>query len=466
MPLSAQNRALLIGISDYPNLPADKQLPGAANDLELIKDTFLADLGFKQEQIKTLHNKEATRENILSAFNHWLINDTQAGDKVLFYYSGHGSHIKDRAPFDEGADDNDGYDEALVPYDTAPVNGSFSNIILDDELQVLFNELERKKVEVLVIIDSCFSGSITRSITVSEDQKPLIKSISAPLMRMTKARGLKHPISQATLIESTPLRTVWTASAPLQYSFINNSNTHSVFTELMVNAFKEKGEGITNTELFQYVSNGSQAFCNKTPKCKNKQKYLTPTLEISQKKQLARFISKHSGFTDPPALSVPIDNAFSSFNQKDVSVSLREGQRIKLGSSLRIDIQNKSDLSGQLIVLDHRADNSLVQLFPNNFKRDNKIKKRGKVWIPKNSFDGYGITASVRGESEIIAIIIHDQVNLKELFAQTKDLQIVPIEKPNNYLGQLLQTLQAPWVDNVINRRIKYSVGKYAYTVW
>lgn len=466
-PLFAQNRALLIGISRYPNLPSSKQLPGAVNDLKLIKETFLSDLGFYPLQVKTLSDESATKAGILSAFNDWLIDGTKAGDRVLFYFSGHGGHIKDQAPFDEDGADNDGYDETLVPYDTAPVDGSFSKMIRDDELQALFDILEKKKVEVLVIIDSCFSGSITRSIAISESQKPLIKSISSPLTRMINTRGgFQHPLSEATLIKSTTLRTVWTASAPLQYSFINYSNTNSVFTELMVNAFKDKGKQISNSELFQYISKGSQEFCQKTPRCYSKQKYLTPTLEIAEKKQLTRFINKHSGFTDPPSLSTPMENTLAIFQQKNISVSLREGKSIKLGSNIRVDIENKSNYSGQLIVLDHRADNSLIQLFPNRFKRNNKIDKKAKAWIPKNRFDGYSIQASIRGDSEIIVIIIHDQVNLKKLFAQTKDLQIIPIEKPNNYLGELLQTLQTPWVDDVINRHINYSVGRFAYTVY
>ena len=102
-------------------------------------------LGFKPAQIKTLTNQQATKANIIKAFNHWLIDATQSGDKVLFYYSGHGYQI-----FDESGDEPDQQDETLVSYD-AWVDGR--NMVTDDELKELFQKLDDR--QVLAVVDSC-----------------------------------------------------------------------------------------------------------------------------------------------------------------------------------------------------------------------------------------------------------------------------------------------------------------------
>ncbi|WP_223210404.1 caspase family protein, partial [Microcystis aeruginosa] len=42
-----------------------------------------------------LTDKEATRENILQAFEEHLIQWAQPGDVVVFHFSGHGSQVFD-----------------------------------------------------------------------------------------------------------------------------------------------------------------------------------------------------------------------------------------------------------------------------------------------------------------------------------------------------------------------------------
>lgn len=72
----------------------------------------------------------------------------QAGDQFLLTYSGHGGQLPD----DNGDERDDGLDETWVLYDRE---------LLDDELYSLLAKFA-PGVRVLVISDSCHSGTVTR----------------------------------------------------------------------------------------------------------------------------------------------------------------------------------------------------------------------------------------------------------------------------------------------------------------
>jgi len=157
-PSYAQNkRALLVGVNDYMYIG---DLNGPRNDVRIIKETLMNRYGFQPHEIKVLLDRQATKNNIMRTFENWLIKGTQKGDLTVFYFSGHGSQVPD---FNN--DEDDGQDEVLCPADTDPPGASSLqelNLIIDDELGVMFRELEGR--EVVVIIDACNSGSVSRTI--------------------------------------------------------------------------------------------------------------------------------------------------------------------------------------------------------------------------------------------------------------------------------------------------------------
>lgn len=157
----AARKALLVGVAKYQNLPAVsngrmvENLKGPVNDVNIMKDALKTYYGFTEKDIKILNNNEATRANIEALFDNWLVKESKEGDLVLFYFSGHGSKVKDF-----NGDEDDGYDEVLLPYDTAPNSGY--NIIVDDELGMWLQRLHGRRV--VTILDSCYSGGVVRSI--------------------------------------------------------------------------------------------------------------------------------------------------------------------------------------------------------------------------------------------------------------------------------------------------------------
>lgn len=90
-----------------------------------------------------------TKQNI-ETWVQWLVEGCQAGDSLVFYYSGHGLRQPD---FDD--DESDGFDETICPSDFLK-----SGLILDNDLNTLLVSPLIPGVKLHAIVDACHSGTI------------------------------------------------------------------------------------------------------------------------------------------------------------------------------------------------------------------------------------------------------------------------------------------------------------------
>ncbi len=178
--------ALLIGIGNYPPEGGWQRI-NAPNDLFVMTDA-LQKRGFLPENIMILKDQYATREGILNVWRQSLLPRVQSGDVVYFQFSGHGQQVAD-----DNGDELDGYDEAIVPYNS-PLRyeaGVYQgeNLIRDDELNNLFTDLRRRlgpAGNLMVVIDACHSGTGTRG--------------------MEPARGTDRPMASDEYVKSAAQR--------------------------------------------------------------------------------------------------------------------------------------------------------------------------------------------------------------------------------------------------------------------
>jgi hypothetical protein len=147
--------ALLVGINDYLS-PSISNLNGTHKDLQDVHDYIMSNYEDFDKHIQVLRDKDAVRANVVAGFEQHL-GQAQEGDVVLFYYSGHGSWGKTHQAFHKF--DPDGREEVLVCHDSR-VDGQFD--LADKEIAVLLNYVARNNPEVVLLIDSCHSGSITK----------------------------------------------------------------------------------------------------------------------------------------------------------------------------------------------------------------------------------------------------------------------------------------------------------------
>lgn len=136
--------ALCIGINDYPG--TDSDLAGCVNDA----NDWAAELGVRGFEVARLIDGQATLAAMTAGIEA-LIGKAVAGDTVVITYSGHGTWVPDSS-----GDEPDGRDEGLCPHDIGRVGP-----LLDDEIRRLFSA-RKAGARVVLISDSCHSGSVTR----------------------------------------------------------------------------------------------------------------------------------------------------------------------------------------------------------------------------------------------------------------------------------------------------------------
>jgi uncharacterized caspase-like protein len=120
------------------------ELPNCRNDAMKMKHA-LSSIGFETCE---LFDKNATTVNLFHHLEKYAA-DLSPADIFILTYSGHGHILQDR----NNDEREDGYDETWVLYD---------RMFVDDELHFLLSRFPRQ-TRILVISDSCHSGTITKS---------------------------------------------------------------------------------------------------------------------------------------------------------------------------------------------------------------------------------------------------------------------------------------------------------------
>lgn len=105
--------------------------------------------------IKTLFNREVTKDNLLYALKE-VGSKCQPGDCFVFYYTGHGDHLED-----QDGDEIEGHDECLC---TLGPDGQAEPRInvwtRDDDIAEVITQNVDSDVTVLIIADCCHSATV------------------------------------------------------------------------------------------------------------------------------------------------------------------------------------------------------------------------------------------------------------------------------------------------------------------
>jgi hypothetical protein len=166
--------ALIIGNNDYQQMTRLKTPVNDAREVEkALKDTF----GFETQLITN-----ARRSDILSAMNE-LRKKVTASDSVLIYYAGHGE-----------------YDQTVDKSYWLPVDAQKDNtaewIIADD---VTSNIKRFASKHVLLVSDSCYSGTLKRSsqtnLKNAEERGEFLRKMQNRSSRTLMASGGNEPVA-------------------------------------------------------------------------------------------------------------------------------------------------------------------------------------------------------------------------------------------------------------------------------
>ncbi|WP_181373355.1 caspase family protein [Massilia glaciei] len=164
---AGDRHALLVGVSHYPTLNSRRQLPGARNDVDMMR-AVLGRAGFGAGDIAVLAHalpgaRTPTRLAILGALER-LGRLAAPGKFIYLHFSGHGSQ-QPAAP-GELAGETDGLDEIFLPADIGSWDGSAGvvrNAIVDQEFKQAIARMRARGATVWAVFDTCHAGTMSRS---------------------------------------------------------------------------------------------------------------------------------------------------------------------------------------------------------------------------------------------------------------------------------------------------------------
>jgi hypothetical protein len=242
-------KALIVGINIFEP-PGGPNLQGCVNDAQNVAYTLNA-LGIVPATPRTMHiltNHKATRSNILTHLE-WLLKGAKKGDVLVYYHSGHGSYVADVS-----GDEIDHKDEAICPHDYAT-----AGLITDDVLRKVFEKLPAA-VTLDVIMDTCFSGTVTRGQSLDTEAHGTIR-FAEPLLDYgffldadpnIPVQGILKPRAGEKVPVLTSINHVlWAACRDNQTSSEDaiEGKRQGVFTYCFCKALRAYGSGVTRVKL-------------------------------------------------------------------------------------------------------------------------------------------------------------------------------------------------------------------------
>lgn len=189
--------AVIVGVESYSDIAT--KAPYAERDADAFKAHVLA-LGVPERNIALLKGPKAGKASIVKHVETWLAQLAKPESRVYFYFSGHGApDVKTGQAY-------------LVPWDGDP------NFLPDTgvPLRRLYEKLGALPAkQVLVAMDSCFSGAGGRSVLAS-GARPLVTTLEA--------------------VDAPDRLTVLSASGPDEISGSLDDKGHGAFTYFLLEA--------------------------------------------------------------------------------------------------------------------------------------------------------------------------------------------------------------------------------------
>jgi hypothetical protein len=219
-PRRKRGYAVVVGIEKYRDIAG---VDFAARDARSVRDWLVEAMGYPAENVALLVDERASATDLATYLGPWLADRASSEDSGVFvFYAGH------------GASDPRTGETYLVPYDGDPAFPETKAF----PVRALFDSLGKlPAADVLVALDSCFSGAGGRSVAAA-GTRPLVH-----------VRGA--PVPDNTVLLS--------ASAEDQISAAHKEARHGLLTYHMLrglggDADADEDGKVTTAEIYGYVA--------------------------------------------------------------------------------------------------------------------------------------------------------------------------------------------------------------------
>jgi len=208
--------AIVIGNNNYRTLP---KLKTAVNDARTVSKLLRNNYNY---DVTLLEN--ATRFDILTSFD-TVLDKLTSRDNLLIYYAGHGWL------------DPDGDEGYWLPVDAS--RASRVNWVSNASITTVLKGLKAK--HVLVVADSCYSGKLTRGLSIKQRKPGYLEHASRQRVRSVLASGGLEPVSD------------------------DGMNGHSVFAGAFIKTLQENDAVLLGDQLFQKIFRPVKLNADQTP---------------------------------------------------------------------------------------------------------------------------------------------------------------------------------------------------------
>ena len=465
-PAIASQKALLIGAGQYPYLAAKWSLAGPSKDVQSMSDFLVDQWGFSDADVRIIQDRDATKRGILDGIGTWLPSVTKAGDRIVIYFSGHGTQVDDIS-----GDEQDGKDEAFVPTDFGRdpkcAKVAFADraecarqMILDDELAIALENL-RDRV-VIVIADSCNSGTVTKTLRLDS-----LNAKARYFPFPTSSKGLtrpEEPISKEIDVQLT-------ISAALPHQLAWESGGSGIFTRHFIDALTDMsadvGENgtVSTAELINYVKSKTEKWCLKHSECRDMKLGFTPNIDPKNETFVLQPFFDGGLQTVTENDIGAISDILPEFRSDTISIDILPWRRLTEGEKVKIRVTSARD--GHLTLFDFNSDDQLTLLFPTQSDmksgKSDEIQANRPLTIPNEFHKTPIIAGEPFGPGRAIAIVTRDRVDFGPLLDRHRNFN--PVGDKVRFMKSISAHLYDVWTEGDENRGVQWAVAYAGYEI-
>ncbi len=404
----AENRALLVGVGQYKD--PQNSLPGIDMDVEMMRESALL-MGFTDSQIKVVRDSDATLRGIEEAFENWLIQGVTENDRVLFYFSGHGSQISDQSH-----DEKDGVDEVLVAHDASSGRGTLENTLIDDKFGEYLSRIPSK--EIFVLIDACHSGSATKKFRNLRKHKGISRNWASKFFIY---KGMPEGGKGSYKVEATPQaeEKYIGLSACMDEEVALATEKGSLFTLGVRTAMKDASQKPDKQITMQQLQESTSVFIEGyAPQGNRHHPQMSGNKALARKnlifKEKPVIPSARQGITSETSTATDSTSAAPMGIWEQLEDMVRQAsspvdiqinqERFKIGDLLVITCHVENE--GYLNILNIcRSDKEATVLYPNKYHSENHVTAGTTITIPDPG-DKFRLRTHPPAEENLIAVFL------------------------------------------------------------
>jgi metacaspase-1 len=396
--VEARPRALLIGVGDVPN----NALPAIDLDIDNMRKVAVL-MGFAPADIKVLFNEAATYANVRQALATWVRDGIGPDDRVLIYFSGHGTRVPDPTPGNVG-----GVDDALVLHDVrrAHIQGraTLKNVLIGHEFGAALAAIPSR--DVLVLVDACHSGTATRTLTLGNRRL----GVGSGYMKFYSYPGMPTGTTRALRALSSGEENYAALAAARDDEFAVGTEQGGLFTLGVVDAIQSasrEGKHPTVADLrvstTTYIAAHTDEQSRHHPVADGNERLIRGELALIP-------LRDGRGPTWQALAALAAQGEPLTLTGAEHSVHL--GEQIVLGVTL--------PRSGFLNVVQVDSQDRATVLYPNKFASANEVKA-GLFQFPTTDMDFVLKAAEPLGPALVVAFLTEKPVNLLQLGIEGRD---------------------------------------------